>query len=50
MYIWPAHWTIAKVIFLANRYLNLVFMGTMVAQEAGFIGGSSQVYLFLACI
>ncbi|KAG1726146.1 hypothetical protein EDB19DRAFT_1833546 [Suillus lakei] len=43
-YIWNRPWTIVKVMFLINRYGNLVGQTVIRLEEAGLLSHGSQVF------
>ncbi|KAG2057565.1 hypothetical protein BDR06DRAFT_184789 [Suillus hirtellus] len=43
-YIWNAPWTIVKVMFLINRYGNLVGQTAIRLEEAGFLAHDSELF------
>ncbi|KAG1908055.1 uncharacterized protein F5891DRAFT_998596 [Suillus fuscotomentosus] len=43
-YIWNAPWTIVKVMFLINRYANLVGQTAIRLEEAGFLAHDSELF------
>lgn len=45
-YIWPTRWSIVKIIFLANRYGNLIGLGIVNAQQTGLFRSSSRSFCF----
>jgi hypothetical protein len=42
-YIWNRPWTVVKVMFLINRYGNLIVQTFIRLEEAGFLSHNSQV-------
>jgi hypothetical protein len=42
MYIWNAPWTLVKVMFLINRYGNLLGQTFVLLEEAGLLTNNSQ--------
>ncbi|KIM76345.1 hypothetical protein PILCRDRAFT_826328 [Piloderma croceum F 1598] len=45
-YIWPRPWSIVQMIFLTNRYVNLVTLGIVNAQRAGLYRSTSPSFCF----
>ncbi|KAG2082821.1 hypothetical protein BD769DRAFT_1398275, partial [Suillus cothurnatus] len=53
-YIWNRPWTVVKVMFLINRYGNLIVQTFIRLEEAGLLSHNSQVFcqcfeLFTSC-
>ncbi|KAG1874460.1 hypothetical protein F4604DRAFT_745347 [Suillus subluteus] len=54
VYIWDAPWTIVKVLFLLNRYGNLIGQTVVRLEEAGLLAHDSQKFcqcfaIFTSC-
>ncbi|KAH0836796.1 hypothetical protein J3R83DRAFT_8560 [Lanmaoa asiatica] len=50
-YIWNAPWTVVKVLFLINRYGNLIGQTFIMLEETGYLSQNSQeVYLSCFCV
>ncbi|KAG1735941.1 uncharacterized protein EDB91DRAFT_546552 [Suillus paluster] len=43
-YIWNAPWTVVKVLFLLNRYVNLIGQTFIRLEEAGLLAHNSQEF------
>ncbi|KAG1771471.1 hypothetical protein EDD22DRAFT_966128 [Suillus occidentalis] len=44
VYIWDAPWTVVKILFLLNRYGNLIGQTAIRLEEAGLLAHNSQVF------
>ncbi|KAI0638558.1 hypothetical protein C8Q77DRAFT_1154181 [Trametes polyzona] len=49
-YIWPTRWSMVKVIYLLNRYGNIVFLGLADAQLMGIWWNPSPDFCFRATL
>ncbi|KAG1795157.1 uncharacterized protein HD556DRAFT_1307740 [Suillus plorans] len=44
VYVWKAPWTVIKIMFLLNRYGNLIGQTTIRLEEAGLLAHNSQKF------